>query len=436
MAILVDQLTLGEVKILTLDADPRTGLGYAAEIGSYATINNQGSPTGEFYIKVGSGNTDWERFSTTAANGTVNSGVAGRLALYPATGNTVDDIYVQNSQNIDVNIVAQPTRIAPIEYTVPNPGDAITAANFVLTEGAQTIYGAKTFEDDVVVNANFTVNGTLTYLNTVNTDITDRLVTLNKGGAADSGGDTGIEIEENALITGYWKTEAGATSNAWLLKAPDSFEAALDLSPLTADRVYSWQDRSGYVALQTPAALTQGSVVFVDVNLELNQDNANFFWDDSNDRLGLKTNSPQETLHVAGNVRVSGAGSNIRLLAESDFQAQQATVNTTDATVTTLATVAVPTNSSMLLEVRMVGRRTGGTSGSAGDAANYIRTARFKNVAGTVTMHNLHSDYTSEDQSTWNGTLDVSGTSARARVTGAANNNVTWEATILRMIVD
>ena len=32
-------------------------------------------------------------------------------------------------------------------------------------------------------------------------------------------------------------------------------------------------------------------------------------------------------------------------------------------------------------------------------------------------------------QTGWNGTMDVSGTSARIRVTGAANNNVTWTAT-------
>jgi hypothetical protein len=90
----------------------------------------------------------------------------------------------------------------------------------------------------------------------------------------------------------------------------------------------------------------------------------------------------------------------------------------------------------MLIEVRMIGRRTSGSAGAAGDAAHYIRTARLKNVAGTVTLHNLQSDYTSEDQASWNGTLDVSGTTVRARVNGAANNNVTWEATVLRMTLD
>lgn len=434
MAILIDQLTLGELKILAIDSDPRTGGGYAAEIGSYATINNQGSPVGQFYLKVGAGNTDWNLLATEESNGTVQSGVARRLALYPQTDNLVDDVLVENSQDVTVDIVAQPTRTAPINYQVPNPGDAVTAADFVLTEGIQTINGDKTFGDDVTIQGDLTVNGTLTSINTVNTTITDKLITLNKNGAAASGSGVGFEIEEDALITGYFKTDS--TRLMMLMKVPAGFEAALDLTALSADRAVQFQDRSGYMALQTPAALTQGSVMFVDAGLKLEQDNANFFWDDSNNRLGIGTPSPADTLHVAGNVRVSGSGSTVRLLAESDFTISQATVATTDATATTAATVAVPTNSSMLLEVRVVGRRTGGSSGAAGDAAHYIRTARLKNVAGTVTLHNLQSDYTSEDQTGWNGTITVTGTNALVRVTGAANNNITWEVTVLKMIVD
>jgi hypothetical protein len=34
----------------------------------------------------------------------------------------------------------------------------------------------------------------------------------------------------------------------------------------------------------------------------LSQDNANFFWDDATNRLGIGTSSPTATLHVAGTV--------------------------------------------------------------------------------------------------------------------------------------
>lgn len=117
--------------------------------------------------------------------------------------------------------------------------------------------------------------------------------------------------------------------------------------------------------------------------------------------------------------------------SNANWEVFQAQTTTTDATATTLQSVTVPTDSALLLVAKIVGRRTGGSAGANGDSAVYIRTARFKNVGGTVTMHNLQTDYTSEEllQIAWNGTLDVSGTSARIRVTGAANNNITWTVT-------
>ncbi len=436
MAVLIDQLTLGELKIAALDSDPRDGVGYLAEVGSYATINNQLAPVGKLFIKVGPGSTDWNVIATEESNGTVEPGQARRLALYPSTDNLVDDILVENSQNVTVDIAAQSTRTTAINYRIPNPGDAITEADFVLTEGVQAINGDKTFNDNIVIQGDLTVNGNLTYLATVNTTIQDKLITLNKGGLADSGGDTGFEIEEDDLITGYFKTKSGATSDAWLLKASDSWELKIDLSNLSANHEVILQNRDGYLALQNASDLTQGSVAFIDSSNRLSEDNNNFFWDDANFRLGLQTNTPEETLHVAGNVRVSGSGSSLRLLAESDFQIQQSTVNTADATATEVASIPVPNNSSLLLEIRVIGRRTGGTGGNAGDSANYIRTARYKNIGGTVSVHTVQSDYTSEDQPGWGIIVGVNGSNARVQVTGAANNNVTWEATILRMVVD
>ena len=43
---------------------------------------------------------------------------------------------------------------------------------------------------------------------------------------------------------------------------------------------------------------TAGSVLFADANGVPIQDNTNFFWDDSNNRLGIGITSPDGTLHV------------------------------------------------------------------------------------------------------------------------------------------
>ena len=47
---------------------------------------------------------------------------------------------------------------------------------------------------------------------------------------------------------------------------------------------------------------TQGSVTFLDANALITEDNTNFFWDDTNNRLGIGTNTPSVDLDVAGEI--------------------------------------------------------------------------------------------------------------------------------------
>ncbi len=89
-------------------------------------------------------------FQTLVGTGTVNSGTAGRLSLYAASTNAVADTYVQNSQNITIAIATQASRSAGLALTIPNPGNAVTAADFVLTEGAKTINGVATFGSGLI----------------------------------------------------------------------------------------------------------------------------------------------------------------------------------------------------------------------------------------------------------------------------------------------
>lgn len=65
--------------------------------------------------------------------------------------------------------------------------------------------------------------------------------------------------------------------------------------------------RSGGVAtaplwstLKLPNAVTAGSVVFASATNTYGQDNANLFWDDSNNRLGIGTATPSVALQVVG----------------------------------------------------------------------------------------------------------------------------------------
>jgi hypothetical protein len=63
---------------------------------------------------------------------------------------------------------------------------------------------------------------------------------------------------------------------------------------------------NGNFSAVTVSGLTPGSVIFAGAGGALSQDNANFFWDDANNRLGIGTNTPAATLDVVGTAQVSG----------------------------------------------------------------------------------------------------------------------------------
>ena len=106
-------------------------------------------------------------------------------------------------------------------------------------------------------------------------------------------------------------------------------------------------------------------------------------------------------------------------------------VATTDATVTAIVTYAIPASTTVFLNAWVTARRTGGVAGAAEDGAAYQIQAAVKNVAGTATLiGSASAALTREDQAAWNCTIAVSAGNAIVRVTGAADNNVTWHATV------
>ena len=113
----------------------------------------------------------------------------------------------------------------------------------------------------------------------------------------------------------------------------------------------------------------------------------------------------------------------------------QVSVRTTDATVTTIRTIPIPspvgasTNSAAQITARIVGVRTGGSAGAAGDTGAYFIVGCVKNTSGTAALVGTPSKLqASEDQIGWDVSITVSGANALLRVTGATNNNITWTA--------
>lgn len=94
------------------------------------------------------------------------------------------------------------------------------------------------------------------------------------------------------------KIELGATAPA-IYPATDN---KIDFGIASTNR---WKDYYGMTATLstslTLSAMTSGSIIFAGTSGLLSQDNANFFWDNTNKRLGLFTTAPTNALSLGGN---------------------------------------------------------------------------------------------------------------------------------------
>ena len=79
-------------------------------------------------------------------------------------------------------------------------------------------------------------------------------------------------------------------------------------------------DADGYVSLVASASFTTGSVIFWGAS-SFAEDNSNLFWDDTNNRLGIGTNTPLDTVHVVGNMDL------VHVATESDDHALELDVD-------------------------------------------------------------------------------------------------------------
>lgn len=110
-------------------------------------------------------------------------------------------------------------------------------------------------------------------------------------------------------------------------------------------------------------------------------------------------------------------------------------VKTTDNTVTGIIRVSVPAGKTVMIEARVVARRTSGSSGADGDSAFYTLTGAYKNVGGLLTGIGTPNLISGEDQAGWAVAFSSSGEFAVVTVQGAVNNNITWEGSVSSFIV-
>ncbi len=120
--------------------------------------------------------------------------------------------------------------------------------------------------------------------------------TVQGGGQASATGTSPVRPAMAAALASYFSVGSGG---------------AVTAGPVTATSFTG--DGSGLSNLQPGniSGLTAGGVTFGGAGLA--QDAANFFWDDTNNRLGLGTAAPAEQLHLTGNLRLATSGAQIQL---------------------------------------------------------------------------------------------------------------------------
>ncbi len=104
--------------------------------------------------------------------------------------------------------------------------------------------------------------------------------------------------------------------------------------------------------------------------------------------------------------------------------------DTTDATIKTIETIPVPTDSIMIITSKIFCVKTGGAgSGTTKHGSAFIITAKVKNISGTVTVDTIQADYTSSEAlGSESVTMVQSGTNVLIRVTGIVSDNITWRS--------
>ncbi|KXB96825.1 MAG: hypothetical protein AA908_10165 [Chlorobi bacterium NICIL-2] len=157
-----------------------------------------------------------------------------------------------------------------------------------------------------------------------------------------------------------------------------------------------WKDGwfSGTVTSQnaTVTSLMPGSVVFAGTGGALSQNNANLFWDDVNTRLGIGTNTPSTTLHVAGVATITSdasVGGNLSVTGSATI-GTGLTVSSGGATITG--------NTSTTGDLSAGGNLTINGNATLGDAGGDQVTIN----AATVSVPNIPSSSTATDVVVWN----------------------------------
>jgi len=126
-------------------------------------------------------------------------------------------------------------------------------------------------------------------------------------------------------------------------------------------------------------------------------------------------------------IAANQGGTTVKVTAEqlAQLQPNRNTVTTSDATLTTIATIPLTDNTVYFINVDIVARRT-----DAPDRAVYKRYRAFyrEGGGGATALGAMRNRFTEESDTSWTVQMNVSGNNVLIQVQGAAAKNVNWAA--------
>jgi len=239
------------------------------------------------------------RTTTAAAVPTAGDLAAGELAI-----NLTDErLYFKNAAGVVKLLASNSGSLGTVTSVDVSGGTTglTTSGGPITSSGTITLAGTLGVANGGTGATTFTANGVV-YGNTTSA----LLVT--------AAGTTGQVLVGNTGGAPSWATLSGI--------GVTSFSAGTTgLTPNTATTgVVTLAGTLGVAngGTGTATAFTAGSVVFAGASGVYTQDNANFFWDNANDRLGIGTATPSGKLHINGNfLRIDQSGSNAAFLGNA-----------------------------------------------------------------------------------------------------------------------
>jgi len=319
--------TLSGLTTVTLTQDPTSALQASTKQyvdNQVATVSNQTFHTAS------------QAATTTNLNATYSNGIGGVGATLTNAGSQAAFTVDGYTASLNDRILVKDMTTAAYNgiYTVTTVGSGST--NWVLTRatdfnttGSGPNYietGASTFVTNGAVNAStgwvLTTTGIITLgttaLNFSQTSSSSSVTVtspLQKTGSVISlntvpvtyGGTGQTSLQQYSVLlgngTGNVAFATPSTTGYALLSTGASSNPVFGQLSLTAGVTGTLPVGNGGTGTST--AFTAGSVVFAGASGIYTQDNAKFFWDNTNYRLGLNTSTPQTTLNIVSNTQTT-----------------------------------------------------------------------------------------------------------------------------------